>query len=520
MRNIGKCRKWHILACISALSVLFACTDYVLQEDGDLALRWSKHTNEELTISAAKQWFESNYDPVVATRSVGGRERLNKPYWEKAKEYNRRRYEVVETPVLTRGTHIIIDRETATHWQPGMKSNIIRNTVRMVVLRDKKTEKTRSFIMTFVGTYDYLKKTRTIGKNSYLYREPDFSGAVLFHELDGRFINGWRYEDGKIVASLSSSSGETPAKGSLDATTRALVEVCEETCYAHYENECYPEYVMVGGDIESGFIYDIEENCSLVYTGDDCTMNCQWIDDGSGEPDDNWWEEDYPPGGAGGGGTTPTDPPSAPCARAKSLSKDAVLVNWVNEIYGLTYPHKAGNTEQGFIVTSTGEIIRPNIKDTGSVLFENTQIAGRQFVSWYHSHPGGGSAITSLGDLKTLATRYQQGYITSKNFTYGVVSYYGCLSIMISSSADFAKFATKLKNLEFDDYWNKNIDNGSSVSSYGVKMKQLVDFFNNKQAGLSVFFRPMQDENLSNNKEDWKAKDLDDSNQLIDINCN
>ena len=34
-------------------------------------------------------------------------------------------------------------------------------------------------MMTFVGTYEYLKKTRTIGKNGYLYRQPDFSGAVL-----------------------------------------------------------------------------------------------------------------------------------------------------------------------------------------------------------------------------------------------------------------------------------------------------------------------------------------------------
>lgn len=35
-------------------------------------------------------------------------------------------------------------------------------------------------MMTFVGTYEYLRKTRAIGNNGYLYRQPDFSGAVLF----------------------------------------------------------------------------------------------------------------------------------------------------------------------------------------------------------------------------------------------------------------------------------------------------------------------------------------------------
>lgn len=311
MKNIGKCRKWRILACISVLGVLFACTDYVLQDGESPTVKRSKHQNEELTISAAKQWFESNFKPVVATRAADGYERLNKPYWDKAKEANRRRYEVVETPVLTRGTHIVIDSETATHWQPDMKSDFIRNTTRMVVLRDTKTGKTRSFIMTFVGTYDYLKKTRTIGKNSYLYREPDFSGAVLFHDLDGAFINGWRYSDGKIVASLSKSVKKTQTKDLPDIATRAEIEVCRETCYPTYEQRCDPQYVIVGGDMESGFIYDIDDNCESVYAGDQCTEDCYWEDDGSGDGEDNWWENDYPPGGAGESGGTGDNPPPA-----------------------------------------------------------------------------------------------------------------------------------------------------------------------------------------------------------------
>lgn len=191
----------------------------------------------------------------------------------------------------------------------------------------------------------------------------------------------------------------------------------------------------------------------------------------------------------------------------------------INGIYKDTYPHKAGNTEQGFIYTSKGEIIKPMITEMGRVSYGNTQVTGHEFKEWYHSHPGGG-AIPSLGDLKALAIRYQQGHIKSNDFTYGVVSYYGCLSIMISSPNDFAAFAAKLRNNDFDSYWNTNINNGVAVTSFEVKIVQLLQFLQERNAGLSILFRPMQDEDLDNNNENWKAKEIGTSNQLIDTNCN
>lgn len=299
MKDIGKCKKWRILAYISVLGMLFACADQMLLDNENPAVRQAKNKNQELTVSVARQWFESKYTPVVPTRSVDGTERLQKPYWEKAKEHNRKRYEVVETPILSQGVHVVMDRETAAYWESGMKSDFIRNTIRMVVLRDKKKGTTRSFIMTFVGTLEYLKKTRTIGKNSYLYRQPDFSGSVLFHELDGTFMNGWRYSDGRIVGTLSRINGNKHTVKTSDANTRMLVEVCEDVCYQVYEKVC-EEYYVATGDLESGIVLDIEEDCNMEYKGDNCVEYCSLEDDGyyEEEEEDNWWENDYPVGGA------------------------------------------------------------------------------------------------------------------------------------------------------------------------------------------------------------------------------
>lgn len=306
MKNIEKSKKWRILAGIVILGMLFACADHMLQDTGEQTTKPPKNQNEELTASAAQQWFESNYDPVIATRSAGDQERLFKPHWDKAKEWNRMRYEVVETPVYTQGIHIILDSETEAHWDPGKKNNFIRNNVRLVVLLDKKTGKTRSFMMTFVGTYEYLRKTRAIGNNGYLYRQPDFSGAVLFHELNGAFINGWRYSDGKIVATISRPTEHKDTLSySSSVATRTEYQDCYDVCYPVYDSYCDYSYVQ-SGDMESGIIYDIVEDCYPIYSHDECTEECHTFDDGIIDDRDDNWNEDYPIGGEGS--STKEDP--------------------------------------------------------------------------------------------------------------------------------------------------------------------------------------------------------------------
>lgn len=47
-----------------------------------------------------------------------------------------------------------------------------------------------------------------MNNNSSLYREPDFDDALMFYEVNGAFINGWKYEIGKNIASLSPFSGK------------------------------------------------------------------------------------------------------------------------------------------------------------------------------------------------------------------------------------------------------------------------------------------------------------------------
>ncbi len=204
-----------------------------------------------------------------------------KPYWDKAKESNRGRFEVVETPTLSKGMHIILDEETTKHWQPGMKADYIRNTTKMVVLKDLVTNKTRSFIMVFVGSYDYLTRSRNMGRNSYLYREPDYDGMVLYYAINGTFINGWRYSNGKLVGYISPSYNE---QGESSVQTRGYYD-------CHY----------------------VEDSTS----------------DNDNDDDDNWWNNPYPPGGAGNE-TNPVKPGSNNSPKAKKIFRNSNMTeaNW------------------------------------------------------------------------------------------------------------------------------------------------------------------------------------------------
>jgi hypothetical protein len=58
--------------------------------------------------------------------------------------------------------------------------------------------------MSVVGDKHYLEGKRfKMSDNTYLKRDKDLSGLVLFHDLSGAFVNGWMYCDGQITNSIT-----------------------------------------------------------------------------------------------------------------------------------------------------------------------------------------------------------------------------------------------------------------------------------------------------------------------------
>lgn len=285
------------LVMVCTLIFTFSCADeFELAEFTFQEGQLDRYRNKDLTKSVAQEWYELNYDPVVTTRSnyEDSVICMMKPDWEHAKELNRQRYEVVEIPILVKGGHLILDSETTQIWSPEAIDKSIRNTAKIVIEHDLNTGRTRGFVMVFVGSYAYLKKTKTMGMNTYLYREPDFDGSVLFYEINGSFVNGWRYKDGKIVATISPKIQEEAEEVILESQTRVIVENCYDECYTTVYEECY-EQGWAEPDDEFGFSFGSTVNCFPVYV-EECTTHCDYYDDGS-DTNENWNGE-YPSGGS------------------------------------------------------------------------------------------------------------------------------------------------------------------------------------------------------------------------------
>lgn len=529
MKDIRKCAKWSIFACVCSLGLLIACSEHMHQDDGSCASRQRKSKNEELTIPVARQWYENHYAPVVTTRSshLDPTERLIRPIWEKARERNRRRYEVVEIPMQAKGQHVVLDAETASKWKPGDKSDFIRNAAKIVILHDKKTKKTSSFVMMFVGSYKYLQKVGAMGRNSYLYREPDYDGSVLFYDLNGTFCNGWKYVDGKIVATISPRVAmENDVKPSSSSFTRALILDCQPVCFTYYDEECYEEG-FVDEDPEYGWGFGVVAGCYPV-SYEECYEECSYIDDGTDDNRDDEWDDDNPSGGKTENPKPEKPKPEEtkeqdPCSTSESLSLNTDFRNKVDDYFDKNLTSKL---EDGWMKTKDGEYIYPDIQKEDAMNYSPNLTAGKIFVEQYHCHPAGQSCIPSLADLQKMALYYQTGRIDVPNYSYGVISDIGCISIVITSEEKYAMFAQAAYNTEkkpeewVSDNWKEYVINKASGTPE-ASVGKLINFFNKSNAGLSAIFRTMSPENKGNHRnENWVAKDIDKSENYINANCN
>lgn len=150
--------------------------------------------------------------------------------------------------------------------------------------------------------------------------------------------------------------------------------------------------------------------------------------------------------------------------------------------------------------------------------YSSNDISGQKYLEQYHSHPVGQGCITSLADLKALALAYVNGHITSVNFTYGVVSEAGCLTLVITSMSDFGAFASKIRSGDYDTKWGSTVS-GIPVGTFDGSIEKLINFLDSSISGLSVTFRSMSIKNKGNHMENWSAKELDENKKIINSNC-
>jgi len=204
MKNIFSRKKHSKLKIIATFVTLLFIVLYACQDDlWDLS--WERHKTE--IIEYAKAWYETNRPETIGLSSLDGTDQvLMKAEWTNAFATRNENYEVVETNLMSQGRVIFLDESCMQKYSETNDPRYKQSYTRIVFRTDRKTSETVGFLMTVVPNLEWLEKSKfkPFKDVTYLYRSKHFGGKILFHEMDGRYSNGWVYEDGKVTAEVGS----------------------------------------------------------------------------------------------------------------------------------------------------------------------------------------------------------------------------------------------------------------------------------------------------------------------------
>ena len=256
--------------------VIYACHDGFLYNDSD-----NDSENISLKIEEAKSWYESNSNDAILLKSAK-KETLPVTFyanWAEACQRKGKKCETVEVALMSTGKLNILAPETFQEYETSKNEKLKSSFTRLVVRSDKKSKKKNGFLMTIIPSLEYFKATNFHPFHStYLDVDKDFSGLIIYHNLDGSFSNGWKYQSGKITHTVSQVSGSdlNLKSGYYDCHIESYYEVYETCTEWHTWTEygdkitdetCEYDYVLVEYEV-CDWIEDPDDGGGGGYLGD------------------------------------------------------------------------------------------------------------------------------------------------------------------------------------------------------------------------------------------------------------
>ncbi len=458
---------------------------------------------ESLTINDAINWVKNNFNQSAsnlenfranATDSTifDLKPSLN---WDLAEIDNEDIWSVVELPWEYENGFI-------TRANPDVKNYsginaIQKNFVqKLVILKNRISGDVYGFKMSVIPDYKYLlQNTENINSNYYLKRDPQLSGIVLFYSIKDEFINGWKFDEGKIVSKIETKISDSPVNISEYQKASSMLYYTIETCYYYY--------VTGGGyTTEPKLMYCNTEYFYILMS------DISILDSNGGGVDLSVF------GGAGGSNTQTTDKPSDPCAEIKKAKADAALNERLKD---LIRKAKYELNEDGYLMKNDGSFIFPKTREFGNVKFEFS--TADKFSEFVHLHQdvSGGTCVFSGKDLITLYSMFiNNRMVDPATFRYLVVSSFGVGSLHITDPVAFKNFGDKYNKEILDKLYITTPRDGNNINDY---LKQFLDILKNTNAGLTFSLGEFDMES-SNPEIKWNTKQFDALGNVVNLNCN
>ena len=490
-----------------------------------------------LTVAKAKEWYEkfvmknslsNQMKAKIAGNAVDSLQPLLN--WDIAELDNDSVWSVVELPWEYKDYTVQISNSEVSEYATLQNDkSVIKQVIRLVILQNRKTGETYGFKMVVVPDLDYmLLKDDAIAENKYLQRGSDLSGAVLFYSVNDVFINGWKYENGKITAKILPENGSAVKKDDSNRfnASASWTYIRIQTCYVYYTisggvvselrpGGCTIRYLSVYNvDGEGGGGGGIDNTSSELNGGSiagttsssstDKPVDCANVAGGTAYQDK--CERCV-------GGTTGRLPCDKDCAELYSLKKDNALIS---KLQGYINDIEFGSMlEDGYMKKSDGSYVTPSYKAIDDVKFKF--YTTDKFTESVHTHSIG-TYIFSPYDLITMTSLFLKGNMVDPlKFRSIVVSSLGIGYLQIT---DVNAFSTFCQTYSLDDlkrrYKDTSPQPGNGMTDY---LKQFMDILSSTHSGLTFSVGEIDMSNIMP-VINWNIKQSDVSGNITDKNCN
>lgn len=425
---------------------------------------------DNFTISEAKSWIDKNVFINTSFARENAYNNLFKnlwPVWDKAVTSKDDQYDVIECPLETDnaiGFSVVKSGMAVT-------SNNINGKVSLVLLKSKKNSSIQA------GLMNIFSNNASSAENISYRNRTSFSGTVFFTTLSGEFVNGWLYENGKVIR-----------KSGKKQTSVVAREGAGDECYNYT-------------------VYTYQRVCT--YWNDNSVSCSPWTIVGSSY-------QEYCVGN-GNGGYNPdvyVEIQLTPCDLADSLANNAdfkakfdSLKNMTTQTkeYGYTYKN---NSTAGLTTNS----IEGKNGEAGIFFTLTDKIDGIM-----HSHYTGLLSIFSPDDIFAIAQTYSLGkMVDPSTFTLAVVTANGTQYLLkIDNITKFNKFATDMVNnstLDLYSFAYQNLYGINPGNNNDANEKAFLQYIQQTNSGLRLF-------KGNANFTEWQPKKVDTNGNIVNNPC-
>ena len=229
------------------------------------------------TIEKAKAIFESMSPdfPVIQSRSSDGVEKgiVFEPVWNEAFVANHADgTTTVETHIRLSQPFHMLPQDSRDAYDQTKDGRYLQHLSRAVVLMKDDNSTPHSFLMSIVGSKKYMEKHDfQLWNVSYGNIPEDFSGQILYHALDGSFVNAWYVEEGNKYSACEPISEEYAnllSRAATDCYTyQSTYYHADCTTRKGYNFSTYEDeiYITTWGEIVCGRAYPVVETYKVCY---------------------------------------------------------------------------------------------------------------------------------------------------------------------------------------------------------------------------------------------------------------